>query len=595
MEQKIFTCIIGLLVGVSVWAHDFEVFGIYYNIVKDTYQKNVVVTKDQNSNFINFNYCYEGDIDIPSEVSYNGILYKVISIGDSAFYNCWKLSSVSIPNSVTSIGDYTFYGCSGLTSVSIPNSVTSIGSSAFRECSGLSSISIPNNVTSIGYAAFLNCNNLREVIIEDGSSPLSFKISCSDDAFCSNKSLKKLYLGRNLVNNNIFGKNSNLSYITIGDSVTMIKDHLFENCSNLKSVVIPNSITSIGNLAFKYVNKVFFLGNKQPYNVYEAFPNCKVYYTPNEKFNNMKGIHKPYSLLNSMFEIDGVIYIPTSQKTCDLVDVNYSLDSINSIIGPSVKYTNANGRQYEFKVCNINMYAGYECNSFSSLKLNNIGNIEVFAFSKSNVSSIEITCSDTSSIEENAFSECLNAKEIKVSNIKEIGKNAFKGCSAATSITISNNGDIKDYAFSDCSAVTSINVSNGVKNIGKYAFSGNVALTSFSLGSSVETIGEYAFSKCNALIDFTSYSTIPPLVSSNAFLDINKLECTLHVPLGASNAYMEANYWNEFWIEEDVITNITNINTNHNSSKNIYNIMGRKLAKPQKGVNIIDGKKIIIK
>ena len=55
----------------------------------------------------------------------------VTSIGETAFYNCSKLTSVTIPNSVTSIGSSTFSGCSGLTTVTIPNSVTSIGNYAF--------------------------------------------------------------------------------------------------------------------------------------------------------------------------------------------------------------------------------------------------------------------------------------------------------------------------------------------------------------------------------------------------------------------------------------------------------------------------------
>ena len=55
-----------------------------------------------------------------------------------------------IPNSVTSIGDSAFWGCSSLTSVTIGNSVTSIGDNAFRGCSGLTSIELPNSVTSIG-------------------------------------------------------------------------------------------------------------------------------------------------------------------------------------------------------------------------------------------------------------------------------------------------------------------------------------------------------------------------------------------------------------------------------------------------------------
>ena len=56
-------------------------------------------------------------------VSSNGKLYGPITI--PASYN---------DKSVTRIGNSAFYGCSGLTSITIPSSVTSIGSSAFYYC-----------------------------------------------------------------------------------------------------------------------------------------------------------------------------------------------------------------------------------------------------------------------------------------------------------------------------------------------------------------------------------------------------------------------------------------------------------------------------
>ena len=55
----------------------------------------------------------------------------VTHIGDYAFLDCIRLTSVSIPHSVTSIGEAAFYGCSGLTSVSIPDSVTTIDRGRF--------------------------------------------------------------------------------------------------------------------------------------------------------------------------------------------------------------------------------------------------------------------------------------------------------------------------------------------------------------------------------------------------------------------------------------------------------------------------------
>ena len=61
----------------------------------------------------------------------------VTSIGDSAFYACNDLTSVTIGKSVTSIGDWAFYNCTSLASITIPDSVTSIGDLAFDGCKSL--------------------------------------------------------------------------------------------------------------------------------------------------------------------------------------------------------------------------------------------------------------------------------------------------------------------------------------------------------------------------------------------------------------------------------------------------------------------------
>ena len=74
----------------------------------------------------------------------------VTSIGGRAFYNCYSLNGVVIPDSVTSIGQYAFYNCRSLSSVVIPDSVTSIGQYAFYYCHGLNGVVIPDSVTSIG-------------------------------------------------------------------------------------------------------------------------------------------------------------------------------------------------------------------------------------------------------------------------------------------------------------------------------------------------------------------------------------------------------------------------------------------------------------
>jgi hypothetical protein len=60
-----------------------------------------------------------------------------------------------------------FYGCYSLTSITIPNSVTSISNRAFFGCDSLKEIIIPDSVTSIGCDVFSYCNSLKEVIFKE--------------------------------------------------------------------------------------------------------------------------------------------------------------------------------------------------------------------------------------------------------------------------------------------------------------------------------------------------------------------------------------------------------------------------------------------
>jgi hypothetical protein len=61
------------------------------------------------------------------------------------------------------LGDSGFYGCTSLTSVTIGNSVVSIGDGAFASCLSLTSTTIPDSVVSIGYATFDGCTSLTGV------------------------------------------------------------------------------------------------------------------------------------------------------------------------------------------------------------------------------------------------------------------------------------------------------------------------------------------------------------------------------------------------------------------------------------------------
>ena len=70
-----------------------------------------------------------GDLKIPSKIQGK----PVTAIGNTAFFGCKQLASVTIPSSVTTIGNQAFGGCTHLSKVSIPKSVTSIGFDAFHD------------------------------------------------------------------------------------------------------------------------------------------------------------------------------------------------------------------------------------------------------------------------------------------------------------------------------------------------------------------------------------------------------------------------------------------------------------------------------
>ena len=114
------------------------------------------------------------------KIKYVIIKDGVTNIGACAFYDCFNLSSIRIPNSVTSIDQGAFYRCPSLTYVEIPNSVTSIAMQAFLDCSNLSSITISSSVKSIGWHAFSGCEGLTSILFE-GSTPPEFREAVFED------------------------------------------------------------------------------------------------------------------------------------------------------------------------------------------------------------------------------------------------------------------------------------------------------------------------------------------------------------------------------------------------------------------------------
>ena len=326
----------------------------------------------------------------------------ITTIGGSAFARCSALTSVTIPNSVTEIGDYAFAGCRALTSVTIPNSVTEIGDYAFASCSSLTSVTIPNSVTTIEKGAFEGCSALTSVTIPNSVTTIG------EAAFTYCRSLTSVTIPNcvTTIGEAAFMSCSSLTSVTIPNSVTEIGGRAFADCSALTSVTIPNSVTKIGDNAFdNYDAKIIWLTNTPP----AGYTNVKgaIHYVANNLYTDLFN-KKVYPYLSSIFEVNGVKYVPVSERTCDALDCIYTGDPYEVKINKKVNY-----KGIDMTVREINPYTAYECANIKKAYIDING-----------------------SIGDNAFSKCTNLQKVNIGNsVNTIGRLAFENCTSITQIS----------------------------------------------------------------------------------------------------------------------------------------------------------------
>ena len=393
---------------------------------------------------------------IPSEIDGK----KVTGIGYNAFSSRTELTSITIPDGVTIIGNSAFSDCTSLETVTIPNSVTQIYTRAFYNCTSLKEVTIPASVTSIGNEAFgyyyvrdssetkkadgfkINyVNNTRGhwYAIKNGfTDGTCFVVNELDDGtveitgYAGNSAtcvIPDEIHGKKVtrIGENAFRDRTELTSVTIPDSVKYIFDRAFSNCTSLETVTIPNSVTDIYS---------------------RAFYNC----------TSLKEVTIPASVTNIEYYAFGYY---------DDIDSS----EIKKVDGFKINYVkNTYGHYYATE----NGFTDEACLLTNEL---NDGTLEISKYVGKSATSAtyaipgEINGKKVTKIGDSAFMFCTSLTSVTIPDgVTSIDVAAFLGCTSLTSVTIPDSvTSIKSKAFFNCASLKSVTIPASVTNIGDYA------------------------------------------------------------------------------------------------------------------------------
>ena len=537
---------------------------------------------------------------------------SVTTIGERVFQDCYKLQFATLPNSLTSIPNLSFYDCRSLYSIDIPNSVTEIGYYAFNGCSSLSNLTIGNSVRKIGQYAFAGCNSLPDIEIPNSVT----EIENHAFSYCTNFYSIVIPNSVTLIAENVFENCSRLKSVTLSNNISVISGECFRDCGNLTSIEIPEGVERVALRAFENCTKLPSIKLPKSLNfiAFWAFKGCtsltsidipdNVTMLEKEAFNGCSKLEKVY-IGSGVATINQLVFANCSELT----DVYCSALSVPKIVdfympdGPApvdevFKYSYIEYATLHIPYSSLSDYSAAE-------PWKSFGTIRPTAFLDENVTTDLSAATDVDvvlkrNIKANEWSTiCLpftmTEAQVKTAFGNDVELADFNGYDTEES----TGGDIvginvkfetatsieanHPYIIKVKDAVNSLEVASmelipesmPIVSKGKGKMCGNyTASKTLDNGTLFLSDNEFWYSKGSTKMKaYRAYFDFPDVLTS----------------VESSSSRIVMTYDNE-------ITGIESLNNNANhNDTHYYDLQGRRIVKPGKGIYVKDGKKVIVK